>query len=96
MARGGPLVNGGNTVARCWPMAIANLIEQARTRRRLPEPRLRRLIRESARVSLREVAATLGVSPSAVSRWETGQRKPRAAAMRRYVRLLDQLAGVTK
>ncbi|MDP9270648.1 MAG: helix-turn-helix domain-containing protein [Chloroflexota bacterium] len=74
---------------------MATLLERSRDRRRLPEPRFRRLLREGARLSLRDVAEALGVERSTVSRWETGRRlAPRDPAMlARYVELLDRLAA---
>lgn len=52
-----------------------------------------RTIRTTARLTLAEVAAEIGVAPSTVWRWERGQRNPRGAAALRYGRLLAQLAG---
>jgi transcriptional regulator with XRE-family HTH domain len=48
-------------------------------------------LRREAHLSQAEVAAELGVSPSAVSRWEAGDRLPRGRAARRYARLLAAL-----
>ena len=52
------------------------------------EARERRL---AARLSIAELAAEVGVAPATVSRWESGQRRPRGAAAIRYERLLDDL-----
>jgi transcriptional regulator with XRE-family HTH domain len=48
------------------------LLERVRSRRKLPAASERRRIRESARVSLRDMAAALGVSHTAVASWEAG------------------------
>ena len=38
-----------------------------------------------------ELAATVGVTPAAVCRWESGSRRPRGAAALRYARILEAL-----
>ncbi len=58
---------------------------------RLPAPDERRKIRLSAGVSLEELAAELGVTPGAVSRWELGQSEPRTKNALAYRALLDAL-----
>jgi DNA-binding transcriptional regulator YiaG len=65
------------------------LLAQVRARRSLPSAAERRRIREEAGVSLRDVAAVLGVSHSLVRHWELGgtPRKQRAA----YGDLLEEL-----
>jgi transcriptional regulator with XRE-family HTH domain len=74
-------------------MAVSELLERVQNRRRLPEPQLRRLIRQSAGISLADVADALGVTRSAVSRWETGDREPRDASVEAYADLLARLAS---
>jgi DNA-binding transcriptional regulator YiaG len=54
-------------------------------------PRDGRALRERHRLSLREIGYTVGVSPSTVCRWESGERRPRGAAAIRYAALLDRL-----
>lgn len=70
------------------------LIEAARERRGppLPDPVVRRLLRQRAHVSQAELAEVLGVRPSAISRWESGVRDPNPAVRGRYAQLLDRLA----
>ena len=51
-----------------------------------------RSIRRAAGISLLEVANAVGVRPSTISRWESGQRAPRGDAALRYARLLHRLA----
>ena len=50
-----------------------------------------RTIREAAGLSIREVAAAVGVAPSTVWRWENGAVMPRWEDAQRYARLLQQL-----
>lgn len=50
-----------------------------------------RSVRLAAGLSLGEVARTLGVSPSTILRWETGERSPRGELALRYTDLLDRL-----
>lgn len=50
-----------------------------------------RRLRLAASLSLAEVARALGVSVPTVSRWETGERRPRGKAAIRYARLLEAL-----
>ena len=63
-------------------------------RRRLPEPPIRRLLRERAGLSQYELAAAIGVSRPAVTRWEAGQRSPRGDLAERYADALDRLSVV--
>lgn len=49
-------------------------------------------LRVAARLSLREVAAAAGVSAPALSRYERGLRRPRAAEAERLGRILRELA----
>jgi DNA-binding transcriptional regulator YiaG len=60
---------------------VAELIEVAQARRRLPEPRERRLIRELAGVSRLELAGVVGVDAATLWRWETGRHRPRGVAL---------------
>ncbi len=50
-----------------------------------------RAVRESAGLSLEEVAAAVGVTGSAVGRWERGERIPRGPRALIYARLLERL-----
>lgn len=54
-----------------------------------------RRVRESAQVSATEVAHALGVTPGAVTNWESGLRQPRGDLALRYAQLLQDLAKVT-
>jgi DNA-binding transcriptional regulator YiaG len=70
-------------------LAQDQLLERVRARRSLPQAAERRRIREEAGVSLRDLAAVLGVSHSLVRYWEQGgtPREQRAA----YTELLARL-----
>ena len=50
-----------------------------------------RSIRLAARLTLTEIGTEVGVTASAVCRWEHGQRSPRGDAAREYGRLLRDL-----
>lgn len=52
-----------------------------------------RLVRESARLSLAELAAQVGVHRSAVWRWEHGDRMPRGEAAEAYADVIERLLG---
>jgi DNA-binding transcriptional regulator YiaG len=69
----------------------------ARTVKRLAEARAlvasgeARRIREAARLSLVNVAGAVGADPSAIGRWERGERTPRGPAALKYAQLLTRL-----
>lgn len=52
---------------------------------------MRRAIRQTAGLSLRQVAGYVGVTASAVSYWEAGRRQPRPEHLQAYVELLEDL-----
>lgn len=60
--------------------------------RRLSADGTGRRLRRLAGLSLAEVGAAVDASPSAVARWETGQRRPHGARGIAYGRLLTDLA----
>lgn len=64
---------------------------KSQAHRELPGPSLRRAIREDAGLSQADVAEPLGVTRAAVSRWETGGRRPRGALLVAYSELLQTL-----
>ena len=67
------------------------LLEQLRSRRRLPRADERRRIREAAGVSIRQLATALDVSPMAPVRWERGAQPRDPDQARAYGQLLDEL-----
>jgi DNA-binding transcriptional regulator YiaG len=73
--------------------ALLEALTRARLRRRLPPPRIRRLVRQRAGLSPNDVARVLGLSRSAVTHWELGRRAPRTPNAEAYATLLDKLAS---
>ena len=71
---------------------VDELLREARSRRSLPDPPIRRLLRERVGVSQEAVAQMLDVSRPTVTRWESGRRTPRGALLRGYADLLERLA----
>jgi DNA-binding transcriptional regulator YiaG len=71
--------------------SLDQLLIRARERR-LPDPTVRRMLRERAGVSQGELALALHVSPAAISRWEAGSRHPRGKRADEYGAALDRLA----
>lgn len=63
-----------------------------RLRRRLPDPRTRRMLRERADISQAVLAAAIGVERATVSRWESGDREPEGQYLQSYIEALDRLA----
>jgi DNA-binding transcriptional regulator YiaG len=70
---------------------LGDAIERARTRRRLPTPTTRRLVRERSGISQSALARALGVSSAAVCRWESGDRTPRGELLVVYLDALARL-----
>jgi transcriptional regulator with XRE-family HTH domain len=74
-------------------------LSEARARSSLPEPRLRRLLRDRVGVTQEAVASAVGVSRPAISRYETGAATPRGDRLHRYLAVLQRLdaeAGVRR
>jgi len=70
---------------------MSALVEQVRAVRRLPSPSMRRAIRLSAGVSMRQIGDHVGVSRAAVGHWEAGRWTPSPEHAARYADLLDEL-----
>jgi transcriptional regulator with XRE-family HTH domain len=66
------------------------LLERLRSQRQLPPAAERRRIREAAGVSLRQLAAAVGVSAMAIVRWEQGATPRNPHHLHAYGRLLDE------
>ena len=62
--------------------------------RRLRRPEMRRALRLEAGLTLDDIAGKLGVTRSAVSRWERGLRKPQGRNRIAYASLLTELEKV--
>ena len=75
--------------------AVDDLLAEARARRALPEPSLRRLLRERLGLSQQQIADVLGITRPAVSRYESGRRHPRGQTLLDYGALLQRLAAET-
>ena len=73
-------------------MGVDELLERVRARRTLPPAKERRRIREAAGVSQHELAKALGVSWTAIYRWEQGSRPREHEAD--YARALEELKRV--
>jgi transcriptional regulator with XRE-family HTH domain len=73
--------------------ATRDLQTLVESRRALPEPRVRRMIREAAGVSLQAVADHVGVTKQAVAFWETGGRGPSPEFLPSYIEALRILKG---
>jgi DNA-binding transcriptional regulator YiaG len=73
-------------------LTVDELVERVRSRRELPAVAERRRIREAAGVSQRELAKALGVSWTAIQRWEAGAR-PRTHVAE-YAEALEKLASL--
>jgi transcriptional regulator with XRE-family HTH domain len=73
-------------------VSTEDLLQVARRRRGLPDPELRRVIRERAGVSQAQIPAVLGVERAAISRWESGERSPRVPHRDAYAEVLERLA----
>ncbi len=71
-------------------MAISELVASRRLRR----PEMRRALRLEAGLTLDDIAGKLGVTRSAVSRWELGLRKPQGRNRIAYASLLAELEKV--
>jgi DNA-binding transcriptional regulator YiaG len=67
------------------------LLANLRSHRKLPPPAERKRLREQAGVSLRSLAAAIGCSHVAITRWEAGAKPADPAQLIRYQRLLDEL-----
>lgn len=70
---------------------LQEAIDREQRRKRLPRPAERKLLRLQAGLTQRDVALSLGISTAAVSRYESGDREPRAAILSRYLTVMERL-----
>ena len=68
------------------------LREKIRRLKGLPEPTERRRLRIMAGLTLQDVAAAVGVTRSAISRWELGSRSPYQRHLGPYVAVLTVIS----
>ena len=71
---------------------LEQALAQARCRRSFPTPVERRLLRLRAGLSQAALAASVGITTAAISRYESGERSPRQKILERYAEVLDRLA----
>jgi DNA-binding transcriptional regulator YiaG len=68
-------------------------LQLSRTRRSLPDPPVRRYLRQHARLTQAEIATAVKRDRATVSRWESGARTPRGDDLLAYAELLDRIAA---
>jgi DNA-binding transcriptional regulator YiaG len=74
---------------------LEKLLARRRSSSLLPSPARCRAIREKASLSQEDLARLLGVSRPALTRWESGQRKPFGDNCVRYLSVLERIEAVT-
>ena len=70
---------------------MRQLVEEVRSSRSLPPPKIARAIRVEAHVTQARLARELNVHRLTVARWESGERRPRGILRVRYAELLHDL-----
>lgn len=73
-------------------IAIESVVGLSRVRELVRSGEARR-IRIDARLSLGEIAASVGITAACISRWESLDRTPRGEAALRYLDLLERLSS---
>ena len=71
-------------------------VQQVVERRHLPDTEERRRLRIEAQLNLDDIAELVGVTASAVSRWERGTRTPTGSRRVAYVAILRELDEVLR
>ena len=71
---------------------VNKLREKIRRLKGLPEPIERRRLRIMAGLTLQDVADSVGVTRSAISRWELGSRSPHQSHLGPYVAVLTVIS----
>lgn len=75
---------------------MSSLLDEVRTRPKLPAPGMAKAIRKAAGVTQARLATELDVHPVTLSRWETGVRKPQGTDRTRWMAMLSELAEATR
>ncbi len=75
---------------------MSSLLDEVRTRPKLPAPGMAKAIRRAAGVTQARLAVELNVHPVTLSRWETGVRKPQGTDLTCWMAMLAELAEATK
>lgn len=83
-----------NTVQDGGAVRAERLAERVREAR-LPSPEERARIRRDARVTLRDLAEVLSVTPMTVHRWESGEVEPRLDQAAAYALVLAKVEAAT-
>ena len=73
------------------PSPLETALEQARKRRALPSPRVRRELRRRLGISQEVIAQAVGVSRITLLHYEFGRRRPSGERLERYLDVLDRL-----
>jgi DNA-binding transcriptional regulator YiaG len=68
-----------------------SLVDEVRSLQRLPGPAKAKAIREAAGISQGRLAQELGVHRVTLTRWESGERRPRGRSKIAYAELLESL-----
>jgi DNA-binding XRE family transcriptional regulator len=77
-------------------MTILEEVLHQKAQTQLPDPTVRRHLRQRAGLSQETMARLLEVTRPSFSRYENGRRRPKDDVARRYARLLDELAEAIK
>jgi DNA-binding transcriptional regulator YiaG len=70
---------------------MPHLVDELRSRHRLPSPAVARAVRVAAGATQDDIARELTVHRVTVARWEAGARHPRGPKAAAYAELLDEL-----
>lgn len=81
----------GTNIVAMNETALREHLEQARLRRLLPEPEMRRYLRQRLGLSQQQLAEALEVDRVTITRYESGTRDPSARILRDYLEVLGVL-----
>lgn len=68
-----------------------SLERELQLRRELPPPQVCAALRKAARISLRRLAAEVGVTHQAINFWEHAEKRPNVEHLEAYVRAIKVL-----